>query len=142
MEQSKSKAACRVVDAIFAMRGAVELIYTHSVTWEEQRQNTRDGQVVRNVVEVEKQLRQVSKLLPLQALKSCDDMKQAVFMEAPVWTMWGLDKLDRKCTNFMPEDASTFDCGTDVTSESVRLLLTMHRLRMIIITITLRMVMI
>jgi tetratricopeptide (TPR) repeat protein len=83
-----------ITDAAWAVRGALELVYLRRDQWELEKQAASGDDQVSDVTEVEKQLRQISKAIPLRAVALNDSLKQLAFMEGP-WTLWGLDRVDR-----------------------------------------------
>lgn len=102
--EEMKKLAARIVDAAWAVLGAIQLIYMRQMQWEREK-------AVASTIEIEMQLREVAKLIPLQLVELSDSLKQLVFSEEP-WTFWGLDRLDRNCVSRLNPDAND-PCNAD-----------------------------
>jgi tetratricopeptide (TPR) repeat protein len=102
-DEDIKQAAEKIVDAAWAVRGAIQLVYMRWSQWEREKEDC-GADAVKDTVVVEMELRKIAKVIPLRVIELCDELTRLAFMEDP-WTLWGLDRLDRKCVSYLQPDA-------------------------------------
>lgn len=110
-DEEMRKAADKITDAAWATRGAIGLLYMRRAQWEREKSIASGDRQISDETEIERQLRQISKLVPLRAVVLSTSLKRLVFSEEP-WTLWGLDRLDRSNVPRLAYDA-TDPCAHD-----------------------------
>ena len=88
--------------------GVLQLLYLRRSQW---RRESKAA--VMDATDIQIQLRQAAKVLPLKAVCLSESLKHLIFTEEP-HTLWGLDRLDRKGVESLPFDAVD-PCGDDET---------------------------
>lgn len=108
------KAGDDIADAVQLTLGALQLMYTRRLDWEIQSQNEK-----RLKMDIQIELREAAKLVPLETLLHSEKLKKMAFAEDPDFSLWGLDRLDRINADFLKYNAKDPCEDDDVDSSEM-----------------------
>lgn len=108
------KAGDDIADAVQLTLGALQLMYTRRLDWEIQSRNEN-----RLKMDIQIELREAAKLVPLETLLHSEKLKKMAFAEDPDFSLWGLDRLDRINVDFLKYNAKDPCEDDDVDSSEM-----------------------